>query len=299
MFWPYAYGDFFYYALWPSDYGYDDPFWAYGYGDIYESIFSPYSYDEYVQGPSAPTRMASLTQGMAQSCAQEAAEVTGWPIDQIQAAVQPTDQQNALLDNLGNAVVKASDEVKTNCPTTVAFTPTDRLTQMQQRLQTMVDAVNIVSPPLTKFYDSLSDEQKARFDDMSPSVPQQGPASQRQPQGRAAAPGLQAQCDTKVMAWPTDQIDAAVQPNDAQRSKLQALTSAASQASESIKAACPSEMPATPPSRLDAVGKHLQAMLQAVETIQPALADFYNSLNDDQKARFNAMGKQLFASSQQ
>jgi hypothetical protein len=40
-------------------------------------------------------------------------------------------------------------------------------------------------------------------------------------------------------------------------------------------------------------------MLQAVETIQPALADFYNSLNDDQKARFNAMGKQLFASTQE
>ncbi len=36
-------------------------------------------------------------------------------------------------------------------------------------------------------------------------------------------------------------------------------------------------------------------MLQAVETVQPALADFYNSLSDDQKARFNAMGKQLFA----
>ena len=58
-------------------------------------------------------------------------------------------------------------------------------------------------------------------------------------------------------------------------------------------------MPATPPSRLEAIGKHLQAMLQVVETMQPALADFYNSLNDDQKARFNAMGKQLFASNQE
>jgi hypothetical protein len=295
VFWPYAYGDFFYYALWPADYGYDDPFWAYGYGDIYESIFSPYSYDEYVQGPGAPARMSNLTQGMAQSCAQEAAEVTGWPIDQIQAAVQPTDQQNAMLDDLGNAVVKASDEVKTNCPTTVAFTPTDRLAQMQQRLQTMVDAVNIVSPPLTKFYDSLNDEQKARFNDMSPPTPQPGQTSQ----GQEASPSLQAQCDTKIMAWPAEQIDAAVQPNDAQRTKLQALTSAASQAADSIKAACPSAMPATPPSRLEAIGKHLQAMLQAVETIQPALADFYNSLNDDQKARFNAMGKQLFAANQE
>jgi LTXXQ motif family protein len=300
VFWPYAYGDFFYYALWPSDYGYDDPFWAYGYGDIYESIFSPYSYDEYVQGPSAPERMSSLTQGMAQSCAQEAAEVTSWPIDQIQAAVQPTDQQSALLDDLGNAVVKASDEVKTNCPTTVAFTPTDRLAQMQQRLQTMLDAVNIVSPPLTKFYDALSDEQKARFNDMSPPTPQQPQASQGQPpQGQDAPPSLQAQCDAKIMAWPTDQIDAAVKPDDTQRTKLQALASAASQAADTIKAACPNEVPATPPSRLEAIGKHLQTMLQAVQTLEPPLTDFYNSLNDDQKARFNAMGKQLFASNQE
>jgi hypothetical protein len=301
VFWPYAYGDFFYSALWPADYGYDDPFWAYGYGDIYQSIFSPNTYDEYVQGPGAPARMASLTQGMANSCAEEAAEVTGWPIDQIQAAVQPTAEQSALLDDLGNAVVKASDEVKTNCPTTVAFTPTDRLAQMQQRLQTMVDTVNIVLPPLTKFYDSLSDEQKARFNDIAPPAPQQAQASQGQPapQPQQAALSPQAQCDAKIMAWPTDQIDTTVKPDDAQRAKLQALTSAASQAADTIKAACPSELPATPPSRLEASGKHLQAMLQAVQTVQPALADFYNSLNDDQKARFNAMGKQLFASNQQ
>jgi hypothetical protein len=34
-------------------------------------------------------------------------------------------------------------------------------------------------------------------------------------------------------------------------------------------------------------------MLQAVETVQPALQDFYNSLGDDQRARFNTMGRQL------
>jgi hypothetical protein len=100
------------------------------------------------------------------------------------------------------------------------------------------------------------------------------------------------------MAWPTDQIDHVVQPNDAQRAKLEALQSATAQAAEMIKAACPSEIPATPPSRLEAVGKRLQAMLQAVETVQPALADFYGALSDDQKARFNAMGQQLFAASQ-
>ncbi|MGB7036182.1 MAG: Spy/CpxP family protein refolding chaperone [Xanthobacteraceae bacterium] len=295
LFWPYAYGDFFYYSLWPDDYEYADPFWVYGYGDLYEAVFSPYDYSDYVQGSGAPARMATLTEGMAQSCNDEAAEVTGWPIDQIQNAVQPNQQQTALLDDLGNAIVEASHQIRMNCPTSVAFTPTDRLDQMHEQLQTLVNAVNIISPPLTKFYDSLSDEQKARFNDIAP------PAAQNntKPANAQAAPNLQAQCDAKVMAWPTDRIDSALQPSDAQRSKLDALQSALSQAGDTIKAACPSEPPATPPGRLAAVGKRLQAMLQAVETVQPALASFYSSLSDDQKARFNTMGRQLFAQNQQ
>jgi hypothetical protein len=56
-------------------------------------------------------------------------------------------------------------------------------------------------------------------------------------------------------------------------------------------------MPSTPPSRLDAVVKRLQAMLQAVETVQPPLQDFYDSLSDDQKARFDTIGQQISAAS--
>ncbi len=165
---------------------------------------------------------------------------------------------------------------------------------MQQRLQALVDAVNIISPPLTKFYDSLSDEQKARFNAIAPPAP-----PKTRPMATQARASVQAQCNANVMAWPTDQIDNTVHPNDAQRAKLDALKSALSQGADTIKAACPTEVPPTPPDRLAAIGNRLKAMLQAVETVQPALADFYNSLSDDQKARFNTMGKQLFAQNQE
>jgi hypothetical protein len=36
-------------------------------------------------------------------------------------------------------------------------------------------------------------------------------------------------------------------------------------------------------------------MPQAVQAIRPALADFYNALSDEQKVRFNTVGRQLFA----
>jgi hypothetical protein len=290
-FWPYAYGDFFYFALWPWDYWWYDPYWAYGYGDIYQAVFFPYSYDDYVQGPRAPERMARLKQSIVQGCNEEAGEVTGWPIDQIQSAVQPDQRQGQLLDDLGNAIVKASGEIRSHCQTNFAFTPTTRLAQMHDRLAALGDSVNIVSPALSAFYDSLSDEQKARFDHIAPRAPRHGQAAL----GDLTTATIHGQCDAGMMAWPTDQIDRVVRPDDAQRAKLQALQSAASQAADTIKAACPNDVPATPPARLAAVGQRLHAMVQGVETMQPPLADFYNSLSDDQKARFNSMGRQLFA----
>jgi hypothetical protein len=294
VFWPFAYGDFFYYTLWPDDYAYYDPFWIYGYPDIYEGIFSPYDYTDYVQGSGAPARMRQLTESMTQSCDDEAAEVTGWPIDQISAAVQPDQQQSALLDDLGNAVVKASGTIKSSCPTTVSFTPTGRLDAMQQRLQGLVQAVNIVSEPLGRFYDSLSDEQKARFNSIKPPADKAAGGQTSSAQAANAA-NPRGECGEASLAWPTDQIDRVVRPNDAQRVKLDALQAAVAHGADLIKAACPSEIPATPPARLAAAAAHLQAMLQAVEAIRLPLHDFYNSLGDDQKARFNTMGKQLFA----
>ncbi|HEY2144686.1 MAG TPA: hypothetical protein VGH12_01355, partial [Steroidobacteraceae bacterium] len=94
---------------------------------FYDAVFFPYSYDDYVQGPRAPERMARLKQGIVQSCNEEAGEVTGWPIDQIQGAVQPDQRQSQMLDDLGNAIVKASDEIRAHCQTNIAFTPTARL----------------------------------------------------------------------------------------------------------------------------------------------------------------------------
>ena len=292
-FWPFAFGDFFYVALWPWDYWYYDPFWAYGYGDIYQAVFFPYGYEDYVQGPRAPERMARLKQGIVAGCNEEAGEVTGWPIDQIQAALAPDQRQSQLLDDLGNAVVKAGDEIRSHCQADIAFTPTGRLDQMHDRVASLVDGVNTVSPALSGFYDSLSDEQKARFDHIAPHASHRGPPPQRD----LTTLNVQAQCDAGMMAWPTDQIDRVVRPDEAQRSKLQALQSAAAQAADTIKAACPTEMPNTPPARIAAVGRRLQAILTGVETMRPALAAFYNSLSDDHKARFNSMGRQLFAQS--
>jgi hypothetical protein len=58
-----------------------------------------------------------------------------------------------------------------------------------------------------------------------------------------------------------------------------------------LKATCVSQLPATPTARLDAIAKRLDAMLEAVKIVRDPLNDFYQSLSDEQKAQFNAIGR--------
>ena len=57
-------------------------------------------------------------------------------------------------------------------------------------------------------------------------------------------------------------------------------------------AACPTQLPTTPTGRLAALQSRLEAMLRAVDTVAPALNAFYQSLNDEQRARFDSVGQE-------
>src|SRR5262249_8532546 len=64
---------------------------------------------------------------------------------------------------------------------------------------------------------------------------------------------------------------------------------ASAKAIDMLKAGCPKELPSIPTGRLAAMESRLQVMLAAVQTVRPALERFYQSLSDEQKARFNAI----------
>lgn len=158
LFWPFAYNDLYDYTIWGDGLG----FWGYGYPDIYAGIFGPYGYDGLAtylpQRPSGRRRARSIP--LDQLCGSDRREITGLPIDQIAAAVQPTDAQGANLDDLGNASIQAAAIIRVSCPTQVAATAPGRLAAMQQRVDAMVKAVELVQPALDKFYGSLTDEQR-------------------------------------------------------------------------------------------------------------------------------------------
>jgi len=303
LFWPYAYNDIYCDVFWGywgygcSDpywsYGYGDTFWGYGYGDIYGGLFSPFAYSDlagYLPNGRSGGRRArsSPAEQIAQMCGDDTKEVAGWPIDRIQQLVSPNDQQRVALDDLADASVKAAQIIKTACPTSVAFTPTGRLASMQQRIEAMVQGVDVVRRPLDSFYGALTDEQKAQLN----------AANQTPTQPNARARGsLTQNCATANTAiqWPGPQIEKALRPNEVQQASLNALQNAVTKAAEQLAASCPSELPTTPPARLAAVAKRLDVMLQAVKNVRVALDDFYGTLNDEQKAQFNTIGQQRTA----
>jgi hypothetical protein len=92
---------------------------------------------------------------------------------------------------------------------------------------------------------------------------------------------------------PIEQIEDAVQPTAAQEESLNRLQDATVKAVTILQDACPDQVPLTPPGRLDMMEARLKAMIDAANTVKPALDDFYASLSSEQKARFNRMGRAL------
>jgi LTXXQ motif family protein len=66
------------------------------------------------------------------------------------------------------ATSEATNLLSSECPTYRALTPVGRLQAMEERLDAMLRAVQTVQPALEKFYGSLGDEQKERFNRLSP-----------------------------------------------------------------------------------------------------------------------------------
>jgi len=297
VFWPYVYSEFFDYVFWP--YAYDD-FWPYAYDDIYYGIYGPYAYGGpavgAAAGPGASTpaggvnpasqRVASAgrsEQRAAEVCSSSASDLTNWPIERISEVVQPTEAERPALDELRAASQKAMDILKAGCPKDLPSTPTGRLTSMEIRLKVMLEAVQTVRPPLERFYQLLSDEQKARFNAVLPGGKSVAEEDQR---------ALTKFCRERVPAvtdLPFDRIAQATQPTPAQRSALDELKDVSSNAVEILKANCPSYAAVTPTGRIEAMEKRLEATHGAALVVQPALTKFYDGLSDEQKARFNSL----------
>jgi len=326
VFWPFLLGDVFSWVFWP--YAYYDPFWFYGPPFIFASIFAPGPYfgPDYGYGPdyygdwygtgnygyagspniyydssrgggyntAAQGRYAAKTEqsdrealaetntAALESCTGLAPGVTNLPIDQIRQTVRPTADQEAALDELSAASTQASDVIKSSCPSSVPLTPIGRLDAAEQRLDATIKAIQVVRAPLERFYQALSDEQRQRFNAMNGST-----------RGAPSAGNMVAACSQQGGSFidlPVQRIEQVVQPTAQQQSALDSLKKAAQKAGDQLQSSCPTAVPISPVARIDTVETRLKAMTDAVKSVRPDLQNFYASLSDEQKARFNTVG---------
>jgi hypothetical protein len=308
VFWPFAWGDMLSFAWWP--YAASAPFWNYNVDYIMGGLFWPngayawpsggygatawtqsdgnYTYareshqDIYSAGPSgnsakpaAAAQDDSQTENLA-TCSGFAPGVSSFPIDKIETSVKPNTEQMADLKLLETASDQAGDILKASCPNSPPLTPVGRLDALQKRLDAMVQGLDLVRAPLTKFDGSLSDEQRQQLDAL----------------GGDKTTNQAALCSTKNEEFvnvPTQEIVATVDPDDKQKAALDHLDEVSAKAATMLEASCPAAIPTTTEARLEAMDKRLKATVTAMNEVRPALSGFYDSLTDEQKARFDTM----------
>jgi hypothetical protein len=115
------------------------------------------------------------------------------------------------------------------------------------------------------------------------------------PHGRRGrrVPTAETVCDASdTGGLPVDRIAAAVQPNELQRTALDELATAWTSARDTIRAACPTQVPATAMERLGLMRERIEAMIKVTDAVAPALAKFVDLLDGDQKAKLDGLAKE-------
>jgi hypothetical protein len=301
IFWPYAFGDVFSYGLWP--YGRYAGFWDYGLSGIVNGAFWPYGYPGYgyygaalpyedsytVPGADVVYRgetgepIVPTEQTIPDSCSGLAPGVTDLPIQSFEKIIKPTQEQRGALDDLKAASGKGIELIKQACPAEIPLTPAARLGAMEKRLRVVDVAVKLVEPALVKLYGMLNDDQRRRLEEVARSAAKSG----RKAQGDIDVAKLCA--GEGIINVPLDQIERTVRPNDSQRAEFDKVRSATARAAEVLKASCPADMPSSLPGRLRAVETRIAGLIDTINTLRSAVSEFYASLSDEQKARFNVM----------
>jgi hypothetical protein len=165
---------------------------------------------------------------------------------------------------------------------------------------------------LQRFYSALDDEQKARllrditFADVAARTSERtaqryGERSDRRSsrwrayasadRNAAAKRGddICEQVTSALRGWPVQEIEGRVRLSEPQRVTFYELVTSSFKAADVLADACPVETALTPVVRMATLRARLAAVGAATAAVRPALARFYESLDQGQKVRFVGM----------
>jgi LTXXQ motif family protein len=290
VFWPIAAPDAFEdmlgYAFWPQEYG--RQFWSHGPADILRAMTAPAQAFASQDDEDRPTRRlqtalvgaANAVEDRRAICIARVQDQAMRPFDRIDQTIRLTVEQQQHLNALRANVRTAIGSEAAACLVELPATQPERLRAMIDGMWAMRYAEFRIRPTLEAFYGSLTDEQKAQLAGEPQTV---GSNEATQTVTPAAV------CKEAVAsdANPFDPVQRALRPTDGQRKSLQMLYGASMEMAQFLTTTCPTETPSTPVARLDAASDRVMALLHAAMGIEPILGEFYASLSDQQRRRFN------------
>jgi hypothetical protein len=281
--WPSAYQDILTFTFWPAQNG--QAIRGRGFDLIAATVAGTPS-----TKPRQVATTGSATATRADACADSENVDDKWPTDRIEKTLQLTAEQRAALDQLQQATAQAIKTIKVGCRDDTAWPAPARLDAMVQQLWAVRDAGIFIRAPLKKFYDSLSDSQKANFlvqppaNDRNPDSNAAKAAMGRQYQA-CAGPSLQGaealmrQFEEKLRASRTDNVN------------LDALRKTSSDMAKMLTAACAQPIPADPVARLDAENNQLTAINYAAMAMSDAMNGVYAQLDETQRTKLDSPGR--------
>lgn len=300
-----AYEDVVGYVLWPN--AYEARYRRHGFGDIVTSITGPVNASAAVASARTSATNGSAAQDgpnetgsvdVKAACASRAATEQDWPAAQIRQTVNLNTDARIAVNKLQVAMLEAGEPLDPGC-NDADLTPIKRLDALKQRLWAVQSADTMVRAPLKTFYDSLSDSQKAVFNkrqDMQKGTQRaERRSANTQQQANAAPMGQQYQiCAAQISGDPERlmrQIQQTLQPTPEQRAAVEAFGKTSGEMAKMMIASCAQPVGNTPLARLDAANNQLTTMNHVATTMQIALNSLYGQLSNEQKAKFDALGR--------
>jgi exonuclease VII large subunit len=272
------------YTLWPADYA--ELVRSRGFDVIAETIAPP--------RPPRAARVATTgsavpSDAASDVCDQPADLQAKWPASRVEQVAQMSNAQHDALDKLQAALAQAATTIRAGCHDTAALNPRERLHLLVQQLWAVRDAGTSIRAPLSTFYDLLNETQKAAFTN------QQQAAAPRDARTANTDMGQQAQaCAARSgddSEWMLKRIEQTIRPTKQQRAVLESLRKSSSDMAKLLAVSCTQPVPADPLARLDDAEGQLTRMNYAATSMEIAVNGFYAQLDEQQKAKFNALGR--------
>jgi hypothetical protein len=251
---PSVYEDLLGYVLWPGDYA--DRLWSHGYGDVVNTLLVP-------MAANAEQAASLIADGM---CSTKASELADRVVARTRETIEPTPAQQAALDALASALGEAIDRGRTG----VCAGTGDAIERMVAGLWTMWDATLLMRPPLERFYDSLTPEQKARL---------AGSDAASQALARACADQHAADGAGNRLA----RVPGADSSDPSRRLTLETLRERSGELIKFLALSCPRGTAPTPMDRLAAAGDRMNALLYVVMSMSPTVTELHSAPKEETK----------------